>query len=105
MPFVQIPVRRPIEIVPPEAELIAAQLHGLRAQADALGAELASIQTRLDQNWNGAAKHRFLVDFAVQPGASGADAACLGEKADRIAHLQVTIWQTVLETIYDPGGV
>ena len=104
MPFVQIPVRRAKAIVPPEAELIAAQLHSLRERGEALGAELTSIQTRLDQNWNGAAKHRFLVDFAVQPGASGADADCLGEKADRIAHLQVTIWQTVLETIYDSGG-
>jgi uncharacterized protein YukE len=103
MPFVQIPVRRPKELVPPEAELIAAQLYDLRERGEALAAELASIQGRLDQNWNGAAKRRFLVDFDVQPGASAADAAFLGEKADRIARLQVTIWQTVLETIYDPG--
>jgi hypothetical protein len=27
----------------------------------------------------------------------------LGETADRIARLQVTVWQTVLETIYEPG--
>jgi len=103
MPFVQIPVRRPKEIVPLEAELIAAQLHGLRERGEALAADLASIQTGLDQNWNGAAKRRFLLDFAVQPGASAADSAFLGEKADRIARLQVTVWQTVLETIYEPG--
>ena len=103
MPFVQIPVRRPKEIVPLEAELIAAQLYGLRERGEALAAELASIQTRLDHNWNGLAKQRFLVEFDAQPGASAGDAALLGEKADRIARLQVTIWQTVLETIYEPG--
>ena len=102
MPFTQIPVRRPKEIIPPEAELIASQLHGLREQGERLSNELASIQARLGQNWNGAASQRFLADFDVQPGTSAADAAFLGDGAGRIASLQVTIWETVLETIFNP---
>jgi hypothetical protein len=100
MPYVQVPVRRAEEIVPPEAARIASQLHRLRERGEALAVDLRAIETRLDNNWNGRAKDQFLGHFQTQARTSAGDAALLGERADYIARIHVTVWKTVLETVY-----
>ena len=102
MPFQQIPTRRARIIVPPEAGVTAAQLRSLARETMELGREAASLLQAIDAGWRGAARDRFFQIFASAPGRADEAASLADQLAGEVEGITVTVWDTVLETIWYP---
>jgi len=97
MPYVSLPVKRLVRFTPSEAPAIAAQFRGISRRASELVARLRVINSRLEADWDGRARVRFLAGFVEQPPQGENVSAWLHGEAARIEMMEVERWETVYE--------
>ncbi len=100
-----IPVQRSFTktrtFTPAEAYSISGEFRAASQAVRQLAGRLQAIGGTLDANWEGNAKHNFLGRFGSRPGATHSAADWLAAKAGEIETIQVSVSETVWETVWE----
>ena len=102
MPYKSIPVQRARTITPDQAPAVAGELRLIAGRARELAGQLRSISGDMDATWQGRSQIRFLMDFGGEPGNGASAASWVEDRARFVAVMTVTVWETVMESVWVP---
>jgi len=100
MPYRSVEVRVRKEFVPAEAHAIAARLRTIASRARLAADKVRRSLGKLDGDWEGRAKIRFMDAAEHRPDRLEAVAAQAEDAACRVENLTVTVWESELQRVW-----
>ena len=102
MPFVRMQVRHAKTISPDQGLGIGARWRAIAGGIRELAQEARALGSSLDTTWEGNAKEKFSDHYRPEMGNTDACTEHLGDLANRIEAISVTIWETSWEKVWVP---